>query len=78
MTRMYCKWTLWRIPGRTGDNGEYLIEKRFCYVFNSHMFNAPRFNSEKDVSIILFTLNEANTCVALPNAVRTFLVLSQQ
>jgi hypothetical protein len=25
---------------------------RFCYViFNSHMFNAPRFNSEKDVSL---------------------------
>jgi hypothetical protein len=43
---------------------------RFCYVtFNSHMFNAPRFNSEKEVSLKkFFTLNEANTCVALPNA----------
>jgi hypothetical protein len=39
-------------------------------IFNSHMFNAPRFNSEKDVSLnFLFTLNETNTCVALPNAV---------
>jgi hypothetical protein len=38
-------------------------------IFNSHMFNAPRFNSEKDVSLKnFFTLNEANTCVALPNA----------
>jgi hypothetical protein len=28
---------------------------RFCYViFNSHMFNAPRFNSEKDVSLKFF------------------------
>jgi hypothetical protein len=31
------------------------------------MFNAPKFNSEKD---IYFTLNEANTCVVLPNAWR--------
>jgi hypothetical protein len=33
---------------------EFLIGKYhgFCYViFNSHMFNAPRFNSEKDVSL---------------------------
>jgi hypothetical protein len=30
---------------------------RFCYViFNSHMFNAPRFNSEKDVSLQNFVL----------------------
>jgi hypothetical protein len=30
------------------------INNRFCYViFNSHMFNAPRFNSEKDVSLKL-------------------------
>jgi hypothetical protein len=29
----------------------------FCYViFNSHMFNAPRFNSEKDVSLKLLLL----------------------
>jgi hypothetical protein len=34
---------------------------RFCYViFNcsvAHMFNAPRFNSEKDVSLTFFILN---------------------
>jgi hypothetical protein len=31
-------------------------------IFNSHMFNAPRFNSEKDVSLKIFlALNEANT-----------------
>jgi hypothetical protein len=30
---------------------------RFCYViFNSHMFNAPRFNSEEDVSLQKFLL----------------------
>jgi hypothetical protein len=29
----------------------------FCYViFNSHMFNAPRFNSEKDVSLQKFLI----------------------
>jgi hypothetical protein len=31
-------------------------------MFNSHLFNAPRFNSEKDVSLkIFFTLIKANT-----------------
>jgi hypothetical protein len=46
-------------------------QNRFCYVmFNSHMFNASRFNSEKDVPLIFFSLNKANTCVALPNAWR--------
>jgi hypothetical protein len=31
--------------------------KRFCYViFNSHMLNAPRFNSEKDVSLKILLL----------------------
>jgi hypothetical protein len=39
-------------------------------IFNSHMFNAPRFNSEKDVSLNFITLNEANTCVVLPNVCR--------
>jgi hypothetical protein len=34
------------------------------------MFNAPRFNSEKDVSLKIFlALNEANTCV--PGAITT-------
>jgi hypothetical protein len=50
----------------------FLGKSGFCYViFNSHMFNAPRFNSENDVSLQnFFTLNEANTLVALPNAWR--------
>jgi hypothetical protein len=31
------------------------LSERFCYmIFNSHMFNAPRFNSEKDVSLPFF------------------------
>jgi hypothetical protein len=48
------------------------------------MFNAPRFNSEKDVSLkFFFTLNEANTLCGAPERLtafgaRTFLVLSQQ
>jgi hypothetical protein len=37
------------------EHGLYIVERRFCYViFNSHMFNAPRFNSEKDVSFNFF------------------------
>jgi hypothetical protein len=40
-----------------GFQGGTLREGRFCYViFNSHMFNAPRFNSEKDVSLQNFLL----------------------
>jgi hypothetical protein len=36
---------------------KYSCHLRFCYViFNSHMFNAPRFNSEKDVSLTFFLL----------------------
>jgi hypothetical protein len=43
-------------------------------IFNSHMFNAPRFNSEKDVSLNFFTLNEANTCVAhFPSVITTIM-----
>jgi hypothetical protein len=35
----------------------YPKHKGFCYViFNSHMVNAPRFNSEKDVSVQNFLL----------------------
>jgi hypothetical protein len=35
----------------------FYITYGFCYViFNSHMFNAPRFNSEKDVSLQFFFL----------------------
>jgi hypothetical protein len=30
----------------------FISYRQFCYViFNSHMFNAPRFNFEKDVSL---------------------------
>jgi hypothetical protein len=33
------------------------MSARFCYViFNSLMFNAPMFNSEKDVSLTFFLL----------------------
>jgi hypothetical protein len=36
---------------------DFVLHFRFCYViFNSHMFNAPRFNSEKDVSLQNFLL----------------------
>jgi hypothetical protein len=35
----------------------HTMKNRFCYViFNSHMFNAPRFSSEKDVSLQKFLL----------------------
>jgi hypothetical protein len=38
---------------------KYKLVGSQCKGFNSHMFNAPRFNSEKDVSVNFFTLNEA-------------------
>jgi hypothetical protein len=41
----------------------------YCVVFNSHMFNDTEVQLWKwCYHIKIFTLNEANTCVALPNA----------
>jgi hypothetical protein len=62
----------------------YLINFRFhCTVFNSHMFNAPRFNSEKDVSLHFVYFKWGQYTCSAPERLtafcaHTFLVLSQQ
>jgi hypothetical protein len=56
----------------------------FCYaIFNSHMFNAPRLNSEKHVSLNFFYFKWGHYMCGAPERLtafgaRTFLVLSQQ
>jgi hypothetical protein len=55
-----------------------------CYViFNLQMFNAPRFNSEKDVSFKFFYFKWGQYMCGAPERLtafgpRTFLVLPQQ